>query len=54
VKEIINTGFKVGILGGGQLGKMMALAAQNWELETWILDVSSDFPAAKVCDHLLP
>lgn len=52
-KEIINTGFKVGILGGGQLGKMMALAAQNWELETWILDESKDFPAAGVCNHFV-
>lgn len=53
MKEIINTGYKVGILGGGQLGKMLALAAQNWELETWIMDVSKDFPAAKVCSHFV-
>lgn len=52
-KEIINTGFKVGILGGGQLGKMLVLAAQNWELETWVLDVSKDFPAGAVCDHFI-
>ena len=49
MKDIINSGFKLGILGGGQLGKMLALAAQNWELETWILDASEDFPAASVC-----
>ena len=53
MKEIINNGFKVGILGGGQLGKMLALAAQNWELETWIMDTSKDFPAGKVCDHFV-
>lgn len=52
-KAIINTGFKVGILGGGQLGKMLALAAQNWELTTWIMDQSPDFPAGKVCDHFV-
>ena len=49
MNDIINSGFKLGILGGGQLGKMLALAAQNWELETWILDASEDFPAASVC-----
>lgn len=49
MKELINSGFKLGILGGGQLGKMLALAAQNWQLETWILDESEDFPAASVC-----
>ena len=53
MKEIINSGFKVGILGGGQLGKMLALAAQNWELETWILDASEDFPAASVCSKFV-
>ena len=52
-KTMINAGFKVGILGGGQLGKMLALAAQNWELPTWILDQSKDFPAGKVCDHFV-
>ncbi len=53
MKGIINTGFKVGILGGGQLGKMLVLAAQNWELETWVLDVSKDFPAGAACDHFV-
>ncbi len=51
--DIINSGFKLGILGGGQLGKMLALAAQNWELETWILDASEDFPAASVCSNFV-
>ncbi len=40
------TDFKLGILGGGQLGKMLALAAGNWDLPIWSLDTSSTFPAA--------
>ena len=32
---------------------MLALAAQNWELQTWIMDASKDFPAAGVCDHFV-
>ncbi len=47
------TGTKVGILGGGQLGKMLALAAHNWDLETWALDASPDFPAAPVVSHFV-
>ncbi|MGK0390564.1 MAG: 5-(carboxyamino)imidazole ribonucleotide synthase [Maribacter sp.] len=39
----------IGILGGGQLGKMTALAAQNWDVPLRFLDVSNDFPAGKVC-----
>ncbi len=36
---------KVGVLGGGQLGKMLALAAGNWHLPLFCLDESKDFPA---------
>lgn len=36
---------KVGVLGGGQLGKMLALAAGNWHLPMYFLDESSGFPA---------
>ncbi|MDF1866998.1 MAG: 5-(carboxyamino)imidazole ribonucleotide synthase [Saprospiraceae bacterium] len=53
MQNIIHPDFKVGILGGGQLGKMLCLAAQNWHLQTWILDTSSDFPAGQVCSHFI-
>ena len=35
---------KVGVLGGGQLGKMMGLAAANWHLSMYFLDRSENFP----------
>lgn len=47
--NITNT--KVGILGGGQLGKMLALSAHNWDVTTLVLDADSSFPAAPVCNH---
>ncbi len=40
---------KIGILGGGQLGKMLCLSAANWDLKTYILDASPDYPAGQVC-----
>ena len=52
-KTIINTDFKLGILGGGQLGKMLALAASNWDLNIWMLDSSKDFPAGNVCSNFV-
>ncbi|TVR83030.1 MAG: 5-(carboxyamino)imidazole ribonucleotide synthase [Saprospirales bacterium] len=42
---------KIGILGGGQLGKMLCMAAAPWHLELHILDKSRDFPAAPYCHH---
>lgn len=43
--QIINTDFKVGILGGGQLGKMLAIAGANWHLPLYALDKSVNYPA---------
>lgn len=37
---------KIGVLGGGQLGKMLALAAGPAHLPIDLMDVSEDFPAA--------
>ena len=49
--KITNT--KVGILGGGQLGKMLALAAHNWDVTTWAMDTDKNFPAGPVCSHFV-
>ncbi len=40
---------RLGVLGGGQLGKMMALAAGNWHLPFFALDASRNFPAGPFC-----
>ncbi|MFK7808307.1 MAG: 5-(carboxyamino)imidazole ribonucleotide synthase, partial [Saprospiraceae bacterium] len=41
--------YKLGVLGGGQLGKMLAIEAANWGLPFHVLDVSPDFPAGPYC-----
>lgn len=43
----------IGILGGGQLGRMTALAARRMGFRIWCLDPDPDCPAAGVCDRLL-
>ena len=40
---------KIGILGAGQLGKMLCQAASPWELPIHCLDASKDFPAGPYC-----
>ncbi len=40
---------KIGILGGGQLGKMLCQAGSRWGLDLAILDERADFPAGQVC-----
>lgn len=44
-KKHMQLGKKLGILGGGQLGKMLALAAGPWHYPIYMLDESSEFPA---------
>lgn len=43
----------VGIIGGGQLGKMIALEAKRMALKICILDPSSCCPASSVSDELI-
>ncbi len=44
---------KIGILGGGQLGKMLCLAAANWDLDIYILEDDENCPAAPYCAKLV-
>lgn len=46
---MFSTTQKIGILGGGQLGKMLALAAAKWDFKTYCLDPTPDAPASPVC-----
>ncbi|MFM7672033.1 MAG: 5-(carboxyamino)imidazole ribonucleotide synthase [Bacteroidota bacterium] len=42
---------RVGILGGGQLGRMLLQAAGNYPAETFVMEKESDCPAASLCHH---
>ncbi|HNP24485.1 MAG TPA: 5-(carboxyamino)imidazole ribonucleotide synthase [Panacibacter sp.] len=44
---------KVGILGGGQLGRMLLQAAANYVVETFVLENDADCPAAHLCHHFV-
>ena len=42
---------KVGILGGGQLGRMLLQAAANYTVDTYVLENDDQCPAAHLCHH---
>ena len=44
---------KVGILGGGQLGRMLLQAAANYPVETYIMEKDSECPSAHLCHHFI-
>lgn len=44
---------KVGILGGGQLGRMLLQAAANYPVETYVLEADEACPAAHLCHQFV-
>lgn len=48
--RFIQPGQTIGILGGGQLGKMMAVSAKQMGYRVIVLDPAEDCPAAQVSD----
>ena len=45
-------GASIGILGGGQLGRMLSLAAARLGFKTHIFEPAADAPAGHVCDRI--
>ena len=42
--------FKLGILGGGQLGKMLLFVTRTFDIQTYVLDPSDEAPCKIACD----
>ncbi|MFD1063840.1 5-(carboxyamino)imidazole ribonucleotide synthase [Winogradskyella litorisediminis] len=45
--------FKLGILGGGQLGKMMLYVTRKFDITTKVIDSSADAPSRIACDEFV-
>ncbi|WP_298220649.1 5-(carboxyamino)imidazole ribonucleotide synthase [Flavobacterium sp.] len=45
--------FKLGILGGGQLGKMMLAETRKLDIQTYVLDPSADAPCKIACNKFV-
>lgn len=46
-----SSNFKLGILGGGQLGKMMLYDTRKYDIQTYVLDPSNEAPCKIGCDY---
>lgn len=53
MENLVISNLSLGVLGGGQLGKMLSLAASNWNIKTRILDLDDEMPAALVCSEFV-
>ena len=43
--------FKLGILGGGQLGKMLLFETRKFDIQTYVLDPSDEAPSKMACNQ---
>lgn len=51
MKNLFSSDFKLGILGGGQLGKMMLYDTRKFDIQTYVLDPSAAAPSRIACDN---
>ncbi|MER3374468.1 MAG: 5-(carboxyamino)imidazole ribonucleotide synthase [Allomuricauda sp.] len=49
--QFFSSDFKLGILGGGQLGKMMLYETRKWDIYTKVMDVSPEAPCKIACNE---
>ena len=45
--------FRLGILGGGQLGRMLIQEAANYDVRVAVLDPTADAPCSKICHEFV-
>ena len=51
--DFFSTSKTLGILGGGQLGKMLLYTTRKWDIKTKVLDPSENAPSRLACDHFV-
>ena len=51
MKNYFSSDFKLGVLGGGQLGRMLLAETQKFDIYTCILDNSTSAPCAEICNN---
>jgi 5-(carboxyamino)imidazole ribonucleotide synthase len=53
VKNYFSSDFRLGVLGGGQLGKMLLAETQKLDIHTFILDSNKNAPCAAICNKFV-
>lgn len=49
--NFFSSDFKLGILGGGQLGKMMLYETRKYDIQTYVMDANPEAPCRIACDY---
>ena len=51
MKNYFSSNFRLGVLGGGQLGRMLLTETKKLDIYTVILDANNDAPCAQICNE---
>ncbi|WP_222984931.1 5-(carboxyamino)imidazole ribonucleotide synthase [Flagellimonas meishanensis] len=51
--HFFSSDFKLGILGGGQLGKMLLYETRKWDIQTKVMDASPEAPCKISCNKFV-
>ena len=53
MKNYFSSDFKLGVLGGGQLGRMLLAETQKFDIYTRVLDGNKNAPCAQICNKFV-
>ena len=53
MKNYFSSDFKLGVLGGGQLGRMLLAETQKFDIYTTVLDGNKNAPCAQICNKFV-
>lgn len=53
MKRLVTSNLKLGIISGGQLGKMLIQEASKWDIISYVLDKDEKCPAANIASHYI-
>ncbi len=53
MEKLVTSKFKLGIIAGGQLGKMLIQEASKWDVITYVLDKDDHCPARTIATHFV-
>ena len=51
MERLVTSNLKLGIIAGGQLGKMLIQEASKWDIISYVLDKDENCPAGKIASH---
>jgi 5-(carboxyamino)imidazole ribonucleotide synthase len=53
MEKLVTSNLKLGIIAGGQLGKMLIQDASKWDIITYVLDNDESCPAGNIASHYI-